>query len=538
MSLKGIKVPSPGGSFAKRSQVPPVSMPRSVFDLSRGHKTSLDSGLIVPLWVEEVLPGDTFRVKATVLMRLATLLYPLMDNLYVDMHFFFCPWRLVWSNTEKFFGQQENPTDSVSYTIPQFTAGIMPSNVLGLIDYFGINLYGMTSNVQFNALQFRAYLRIWNEHYRDQNLQNSVPFSMGDGPDTLSGAMTDLLPRGKRADYFTTALPWAQKGTPVSFLPDGVAVGSTGAAPTFDQITGATPITNFKLRTSSGGTAAGFSASATTTGDVAFRVGGVTGLDVDFATAGVATINAFRQANAMQVYLERNARGGTRYPEYLKAQWGVTSSDARLQRTEYLGGASAPIIVSPIAQLSASEPSLPQGKLAGVGTASQHGAGFVKSFEEHGFVFGMISVRADLNYQAGIPRQFKRRTVFDVANPAFANIGEQPVYNYEIWYRGEASDNPYGIFGYQERFADYKQSYSMLTGNMRSEAASSYDVWHVAQEFGALPTLGPTFIVEDPDVDRVVATPFTDQWILDSLFKVTVARCLPVWGFPGLGGHL
>lgn len=537
MSVKGIKVPSPGGAFVKRSQIPPVSMPRSVFDMTRGHKTSMDSGVLVPLLVEPILPGDTLRVKATVLARLSTLLYPLMDNLYLDIHFFFVPWRLVWTNTERFFGQQNDPSDSVAYSIPEFSASLT-SNVLGLADYFGINMYGSTAR-KFNALQVRGYQRIWNEHYRDENLQNSVVVDMGDGPQSQVGAL-DLLPRNKRGDYFTLALPWPQKGAiPVSFLPDGVTVASTGAAPTFDQITGATPITNRKWGTSAGGSAVSLQGgAATTAGDIAFRVGGVSGLKVDFATLGVATINAFRQAYAMQVYLERNARGGTRYPEYLKSQWGVTSSDARLQRTEYLGGASAPVIVSPIAQQSAKTPNTNSlGDLGGVGTVTHHGAGFVRSFEEHGYVYALASVRADLNYQAGIPRQFKYRTLFDIPNPAFANIGEQAVYNYEIWYDGETSGNPYGIFGYQERYAEWKQSYSILTGNMRSQAVNSYDVWHVAQEFGALPTLGDTFIRENPAVDRVIATPFTDQWIVDALFEIKAARCLPLFGVPGLAGR-
>lgn len=533
MSIKGIHVPSAGKAFVKRSQVPPVAMPRSVFDLSRGHKTSLDSGIVVPLWCEEVLPGDTFRVRSTVLARLATLLYPLMDNLYMDLHYFFCPMRLVWTNTEKFFGAQDNPADSTSYTLPQFSSALT-SNVLGIADYFGINCY-TTTNMQFNSGQFRAYRRIWNEWYRDQNLQNSVSVPMGDGPDTMTGGFMDALPRNKRGDYFTLALPWPQKGAAVSFLPDNVAVTGNGVIPLFDQANGASPITDRNLRTSAGSTGTSWSGgAAVSTGDMRFDAT-QTGLEVDFATLGVATINAFRQANAMQVYLERNARGGTRYPEYLKAQWGVTSSDARLQRTEYLGGATAPVMVSPIAQQSAKTPNTNSlGDLGGVGTVGHHGSGFVRSFEEHGWVFCMVSIRADLNYQRGIPRQFKRRTVFDIANPAFANIGEQPVYNYELWYDGESSGNPTGVFGYQERFAEYKQSYSILTGNMRSQAANSYDVWHVAQEFASLPTLGDTFIREVPAVDRVVATPFTDQWILDSYMEVRAARCLPLFGYPGL----
>lgn len=537
MSFRGISVPSAGGAFAKRSQVPPVSMPRSLFDLSKGHKTSLDSGLVVPLWVEEVLPGDTFKVKTTVLMRLATLLYPLMDNLYVDLHYFFCPWRLVWSNTEKFFGQQDNPADSVSYSIPQSTA-LLASNLMGIADYMGINTYTTAAWV-VNTLQFRAYRRIWNEWYRDQNLQNSVSVPLGDGPDSLLGGFLDVLPRNKRGDYFTLCLPWPQKGTAVAMPFGGIATvnpTTLHAVPTFWGMTA--NASRGTLLASAGGAA----------GTVQAQLGGTAGEQMGWnnpnlvaamsTLTGGPTINDFRQANAMQVYLERNARGGTRYPEYLKAQWGVTSSDARLQRTEYLGGGSSPVVVSPIAQMSASEVDNPLGKLGAAGTASHHGAGFVRSFEEHGYVFAMISVRADLNYQRGVPRQFKRRTLFDVANPAFAHIGEESVFNYEVWYDGEAGGGtPYGTFGFQERFASYKQSYSILSGNMRSQAAASYDVWHVAQEFGSPQVLGDTFIRENPAVDRVVATPFTDQWILDSLIDCKVARCLPLYGVPGLGGR-
>lgn len=538
--MKGydMKVPSAGGAFAKRSNVPPVSMPRSVFDLSKGHKTSMDSGLVVPLWVEEVLPGDTFRVQATVLLRLATLLFPLMDNLYVDLHFFFCPWRLVWTNTAKFFGEQDNPADSTTYTIPQFDP-ILGSNILGLQDYFGINPISLT-NQQFNSLQWRAYRLIWNKWYRDENLQNSVSVPTGDGPDSLL-ALNDVLPRNKRGDYFTLALPWAQKGTPV-MLPlstsQPVVGAGSNAGPLFRNATSTAIQKQLQFAASAASGGVNFGAGTGSPTASTQMVWDDPGLRVDLTSGGLATINAFRQANAMQVYLERNARGGTRYVEYLKAQWGVTSSDARLQRPEYLGGATAPLVVTPVAQLSASAANLPQGKLAGVGTAMHHGAGFVRSFEEHGYVFAMISVRADLNYQSGCPRQFKRRTVWDVANPAFAMIGEEPVYNYELWYKGDGTDNPSGIFGYQERFASYKQSYSMLTGNMRSASATSYDVWHVAQEFTAQPTLGDTFIRENPAVDRVVAVPFTDQWIVDSVINVRAARCLPVYGVPGLGAHL
>lgn len=539
MSVKGISVPSAGGAFVKRSQVPPVSMPRSVVDLSRGHKTSMDAGLVVPLLVEEILPGDTMQVRATVLARLSTLLYPLMDNLYMDLHYFFVPWRLVWANTRKFFGEQDNPADSISYLIPEISALLITLNPKNLADYMGINPY-LSGQQRWNALQVRGYKRIWNEHYRDQNLQNSVPYSTGDGPDTLNNAYVEVLPRNKRGDRFTLALPWPQKGAlPVSFLPNSVQVEGTGAAPLFDQVSGATPKTNFRLITGAATSVIyGSGGNATTVGDIAFRADTLAGLKVDFEDLGIATINGFRQAYAMQVYLERNARHGTRYPEYLKGQWGVTSSDARLQRTEYLGGSSAPLVVSAVTQQSAKDPGVNSlGDLGGVGVIAHHGGGIVKSFEEHGYLYCMASIRADLNYQHGLPRQFSRRTVFDVANPAFANIGEQPILNKEIWYDGEGVGNPNGVFGYEERFAEYKSSYSILTGNMRSLATDSYDVWHVAQEFAVQPTLGDTFIRENPAVDRTIATPFVDQFIIDAYFNIRAARVLPLWGVPGLAGR-
>lgn len=531
--IPNLRVPSAGGAVAKRSHVPPVAKPRSTFDLSFGHKTTMDTGYLVPLLMKEVLPGDTWNVRMTAFARLLTLVNPIMDNIFFETHFFFVPWRLVWDNTEKFFGEQANPGDSIAYTIPKSTS-LLFTDAKSLIDYFGINPV-ITGTHVVNVLPFRAYRKIWNDWYRDENLQNSATYSTGDGPEALT-SLKDVLKRGKRGDYFTLALPWPQKQVAsVSFLPDNVPVVSNGLAPTFRDLAG----TNYSGRTLNSvaaSNAVNFSGAAIG-GAFAARFDSVTGLETDFASNALATINAFRQAYAIQVYLEMNARGGTRYPEYLHAHWGVTSSDARLQRAEFLGGGRTPVNVSAVAQTSATDPTLtPQGNLSGVGTAAAQGHGFVKSFEEHGFVFCIASFRSDMSYQYGAERVWFRSTLYDVADPAFANLGEQAVLQREIWYDGTAGDST--VFGYQERYAEYKQSYNMITGNMRSQSPDSFDLWHVAQEYGVAPVLNSTFIVEpDANVDRVIAVPDVDQWLVDAYFKCIVARCLPVFGVPGLAGR-
>ena len=525
-------------SQAHFSMIPAADIPRSVFNRSHHYKTTFDAGYLVPVFVDEVVPGDSFKLRMTSFARLATPLTPFMDNLYADVHFFFVPNRLLWTNWERFNGAQDNPGDSTDFEVPTIapTAG-QPWVVGTLSDYFGLPT-GVNDPPPVCSFWHRAYNLIFNTWYRDQNLQNSVVVDVDDGPDTLSDYV--LLRRGKRHDYFTSCLPWTQKG-PAVLLPLGTE------APVLGIGTGTTPAygyTNQTVRESDQTTSVYAKAHvAETTGGGAWfleqgSTAGYPNVRADLSAATAATINQLREAFQLERLFERDARGGTRYVEILKSHFGVTSPDFRLQRPEYLGGGTAMINTSPIAQTSSTDGTSPQGNLTAMGVFSHNRIGFSKSFVEHGIVLGLVSVRADMTYQQGLNRMFSRRTRYDFYWPAFAHLGEQAVLNKEIYTQGSGGgtddDEP---FGYNERFAEYRYKPSQITGKFRSTYTTPLDMWHLAQEFTALPTLGPTFIVENPPIDRVIAVETEPHFLFDAVFDLKCARPMPVYSVPGLIDH-
>ena len=436
-------------------------------------------------------------------------------------------------------GQQANPSSSISYVVPQQVSPAGGYAIGSLQDYMGLPTVGQVAagqTVSHCAFWPRAYNLIYNEWFRDENLQNSVHVDLNDGPDTASDYV--LLRRGKRKDYFTSALPWPQKGASVS-LPLGstAPIVSDGSTPTFSSVS----FTNMALYKDSGTFPKLFLQQGVTDSSGTVQFGNNSGLYADLSQATAATINQLRQSFQIQKLLERDARGGTRYTEIIRSHFGVISPDARLQRPEYIGGGSTNININPIAQTSgtnASGTTTPMGTLAAMGTALAHNHGFTYSSTEHGVIIGLVSVRADLTYQQGLARMWSRSTRYDFYFPAFATLGEQAVLNKEIYVTGNSGDND--VFGYQERWAEYRYYPSRISSLFRSTAAGTIDAWHLAQKFTSTPTLNTTFIQDTPPVSRVVAVGASangQQFIFDSFFDCKKARPMPMYSVPGLIDH-
>lgn len=521
------------------SRVPRAEIPRSSFDRTSGNKTTFNAGYLIPIFWDEVLPGDTFNLNMTGFCRLATPLHPFMDNVFMNSFWFFVPNRLIWDKWERFMGDQPNPGDSTDFTIPQMVStAVTGYGEESIFDYF--ELPTKVPGLSHSCLPLRAYNLIWNEWFRDQNLQNRVTVNKGDGPDLPTDYA--LLRRGKRHDYFTSGLPWPQKGDAVD-IPLGTQAPVVGLGIVQGSVAGAIPAntwqSNGTLMTGNWYGTAGAAAGIRTQAAGAVGAGNLPQVFADLTNATAATINQLRQAFQIQKLYERDARGGTRYTEIIRAHFNVVSPDARLQRPEYLGGGQSIVNLHQVPQTSASdtEPT-PQGNLAAYGTSVLSGHGFTKSFTEHGIIIGMVSVRADLNYQQGLNRAWSRLTKFDYYWPALAMIGEQAILNKEIYAQGSVDPTAdAAVFAYQERFAEYRYRPSVVTGLMRSNATQSLDTWHLAQEFSAPPALNAAFIVDDPPIDRVIAVPSEPHFIGDFYFRLRTARPMPVYGVPGLIDH-
>ncbi|AZL82942.1 major capsid protein [Apis mellifera associated microvirus 61] len=523
-----------GPQINQFNNIAPEPVPRSMFKRDFTRRSTFDPDYLVPIFLDEILPGDEVNLKMNAFVRMSTPIKPLMDNLYLETFWFFVPNRLVWDNWEKFQGQQTNPGDSVDYTIPVLDDTVAPLSTTGfpvesIYDYFGLPVL-VTGIEGISCLFNRAYDLIWNEWFRDENLQNSLTVPTGDGPD--DPANYTLRKRNKRKDYFTSMLPWPQKG-------DAVMIPLAGSAPVISN--GQVP----KLQATSSGNFGNLANSNTIGLTLSSPSGSIgnedlrfyttnTGLEADLDAVSALSINVLRQSALYQQILELDARGGTRYVESVYSRFGVILPDFRVQRPELLGQGSTRINIYAVPQTAPSTDDSPQGNLAAFGTAQisgNHGCRYAAT--EHGMLIGLANVRADLTYQQGVPKKFLRSTRLDFYEPLQNGLGEQSVLNKELYAQGTSADED--VAGYQERFAEYRWFNSEVTGKFRSVAPTTLDVWHLSQEFGSLPLLNSSFITEDVPMDRVLATGSTEPaFLYDAHYSYTHVRPMPIRSNPGI----
>ena len=540
------------------SQIPRANIRRARFKRDYSNTTTINEGDIVPIYVDEVLPGDTVSLTQNSLVRMATPIYPVMDNCYMDIYYFFCPNRLVWEHWENLMGQNDDSywAPKTEYSVPQLTAPSGGWKQGTIADYMGIPT--KVSNISINALPFRAYARIWNEWFRDENLQQPVYQTTGDSttngnnlePNNIYSAIGGGKPSkaGKMHDYFTSCLPEPQKGE-ASAVPIDIALNAEvittarshdigGTALFWKPVSGnATANRNYQIGASFVTAEYGVAEAAGT-----FNEGNapllVAPSNLELRESNTATsisINELRQAIAIQHILEADARGGTRYTELLKNEFGVTSPDSRLQRTEYIGGTRITININQVIQQSATDTTSPQGNTAAYSLTTSRNKMMSYSATEHGYILGLAVIRVDHSYQQGLRRMWSRKRRFDFYHPMLANLGEMEVLNKEIYCQGTDEDDD--VFGYQEAWADYRYHPNMVTGEMRSNYEQSLDAWHYADYYKSLPVLSSEWIQEGKEnIDRTIAvqSEISHQFIANFYFDQTWTRPMPIYSVPGL----
>lgn len=531
-------------SAAKVAHVPGRKMPRSIFDRSHAYKSTFDAGFLYPVLIDETLPGDTFNLRTAVVARIETLLHPIMDNVFVDFHYFFVPYRLVWDNFVKMMGERRNPTDSIDYMFPEVDLSaygeIQPDDLFG----YALSTIGVdwsSASRQPNALYFRAYNLIWNEWFRAEQLQDSLVVPVDDGPDDPADYV--LVRRGKRHDYFTSALPSPQMGPSVPIATgnvpvfgDGISLGWSDGTNLFGTSTISGANTPFLSAASYGDPIPG--AGGASVAPSTLVLGITTDPDnsgLTFDASAIGTINTLREAATLQQFFETDNVFGTRYTESVYGHFGVHTGDYRLQRPEYIGGGSKRIAISTVPQSSASEVGSPQGSLAAFGVAgSDRAAGFNYTCVEHGMIIGLMSFRGDITWQRQVRKMWTRAGRFDIYSPEFAHLGEQPILSKELYMVGnEATDDT--IFGYIPRWEEYRSFPSVVTGKFASDATGTLDSWHLAINFdGSSPSLNAVFIQDNPPIDRVIAVANEPQFIAQLWHDYKCVRPMPVYGIPGL----